>query len=128
MVDGFGTVRDRAPLAIAVAAVASCRTPTQQPIGRITVSMTTARAYADEVKRLLEVERAGGPRRHGAGVDARAAAADVRMPDEPGADVTIAEREYRTTCFPAAEPDGTQIDGAPAHAGAAARTTARRSS
>jgi len=105
-VDGFARFVTGSPLAIAMSR-AELQNSNQDRIGRITVSVTSARAYVDDVRRLLEV---------GARVDrgntnlasTSRAAATVQMPDERGEDVRIAQRDYRTTSFVAMEPDGTE--------------------
>jgi len=78
------------------------------PLGRLTVSTTTANAYATDVARQLEV---------GVRVDREGSvlattiprAANTRIPNEPGAEVTVGPTEYRTTAFTAPEPDDTTV-------------------
>ena len=76
-----------------------------RPRGQITVSMTTAQAYAENVKRVLEVQTRvdkGGK----VLASTLASAATVRMPATKGSDLQIGDQEYRTTLFRATEPDG----------------------
>jgi hypothetical protein len=78
------------------------------PIGRLTVSTTTANGYATDVARQLEV---------GVRVDRDGAvlattiprAANTRIPNKPGAEVTVGPTDYRTTAFTAPEPDDTTV-------------------
>jgi diguanylate cyclase (GGDEF)-like protein len=105
-VDGFARFVTGSPQAIAMSR-AELQDSDQDRIGRITVSVTAAQAYVDDVGRLLEV---------GARVDrgnttlasTSRTAAEVQMPDERGEDVRIGQRDYRTTRFVATEPDGTE--------------------
>lgn len=74
--------------------------------GTITVSATEAQDYARRVKRLTGVETRVDRGRTVLFSTSRPAA-DVRLPDEAGTEVTLDESEYLTTLFEAAEPDGT---------------------
>jgi diguanylate cyclase (GGDEF)-like protein len=74
----------------------------------MTVSTTTASAYAAEVSRLLEV----GTRvdRDGAVLASTIPqAADAAIPDESGAEVEIGSTDYRTANFKSVEPDRTTV-------------------
>jgi diguanylate cyclase (GGDEF)-like protein len=102
-VEDFEPVETGSPLAIA-AAERQLQSSGAQTIGRITVSTTAARDYATTVKRLLEVETRVD-RGNAVLASTLPAAADVRMPNREGADVTIGQKEYRTTLFQAEEPD-----------------------
>lgn len=102
-VNDFGTFETGSNTAIASAS-AELEEASGAPVGRMTVSTSTASAYASEVARLLEVgvrvDRDGDvlattiPR-----------AADTRIPDEPGAEIDVGSTDYRTTYFRAPEPD-----------------------
>jgi diguanylate cyclase (GGDEF)-like protein len=107
LVDGFGRFETGSPDAIAAAA-SQLQSSNGRPIGRITVSVTAARAYAEEVKRILEVE-ARVDRGDTVLASTSPAAATVRMPNKSGVDVKIGARNYRTVLFPVLEPDGTRL-------------------
>jgi diguanylate cyclase (GGDEF)-like protein len=107
LVDGFGRFETGSPLAIAASA-GELQNSSGQPIGRITVSVTSARSYAEEVLRILEVQ-VRVDRGDTVLASTSRAAATVRMPNESGEDVKIASREYRTVSFPVLEPDGTRL-------------------
>jgi diguanylate cyclase (GGDEF)-like protein len=79
-----------------------------RPIGRITVSVTTARAYVEQVRRLLEVE-ARVDKGSVVLASTSRAGATVRMPAKSGVDVTIGSREFRSVRFPVREPDDTTL-------------------
>ncbi|HWK24916.1 MAG TPA: diguanylate cyclase [Solirubrobacter sp.] len=103
-VEGVGRFQTGTPEAIA-----RSRSPLQdasnRPIGQITVSVTSASSYAEDVARVLEVGT-----RVDRGKDVLAstsrAAANARMPATNGQDIALGAREFRTTRFLAAEPEG----------------------
>ncbi|HEY6891446.1 MAG TPA: diguanylate cyclase [Solirubrobacter sp.] len=90
------------PLAIA-ASQAVLQDAQQRRIGRITLSVTTAQEYADEVRSLTEV---------GCRVDrgdvvlasSSRVAATARLPDGQGDDVRLSGRKFRVTSFTVPEP------------------------
>ena len=72
------------------------------------MSVTTAAAYADEVRRILAVH-VRVDRDNSVLATTLPAAADTQMPDDEGGDVAIRGVDFRTTFFRAEEPAGTQI-------------------
>ncbi len=102
VVDGLGRFETGSPDAIASSA-GQLQASNGDRIGRITVSVTSARAYVEEVQKLLEV---GARVDRGDEVLASTSrlAATVQMPDESGTNVRIGAREYRTVRFPVREP------------------------
>ena len=76
-----------------------------KPRGQITVSTTTAQAYAENVKDVLEVQ-ARVDKDGKVLASTLASAAAVRMPATKGSDLKIGDQDYRTTLFRATEPDG----------------------
>jgi diguanylate cyclase (GGDEF)-like protein len=92
------------PLAIA-ASQAALQDSEQHTIGRITLSVTSAQEFADEVRRLTEV---GSRVDRGDQVLASSsrAGATAKLPNGQGEDVPLAGRTYRVTSFTAPEPGG----------------------
>jgi diguanylate cyclase (GGDEF)-like protein len=107
VVDGFRPLETGSPLAVA-ASSSELQDSNERPIGRITVSLTSARAYVEETLRLLEVQ-ARVDRGNAVLASTSRAAADMRMPAKSGVDIKIGSRDYRTVRFPVQEPDGTQL-------------------
>src|SRR4051794_35806853 len=103
-VDGWRTFETGSKVDAVAAAQASLDDAKGQPKGTITASSTTAERYAADVQRLTGVDARV---EHNGDVLAStlATAKDAEMPAEPGADVTIADVDYRTTYFSADEPD-----------------------
>src|SRR4051794_39590533 len=103
-VNGLGTVEIGSSTAIA-ASQAPLLNNAREPIGRITISVTSAQAYADESRQLTEV---GTRVDQGDKVLASSSrtAARVSLPDGQGEDVEIAGRDFRTTSFLGSEPSG----------------------
>ena len=118
---GSGASRPATPTAIA-AAPAQLQDSNGRPIGRITVSMTTARGLRGRGAAAARGRGARRSRRRGAGDDAARRAATVRLPDEPGADVDDRRRATTaTTRFTArGARRAADDDGAAVRAGAAA--------
>jgi diguanylate cyclase (GGDEF)-like protein len=75
----------------------------QETIGKITLSVTSAQEFADEVRRLTEVgtrvDRGGTPLASSSRVGATA-----QLPNGQGDDVRLATRDYRVASFTAPEP------------------------
>jgi diguanylate cyclase (GGDEF)-like protein len=90
------------PQAIA-ASQAKLQNNQQQTIGKITLSVTSAQEFADEVRQLTEVgtrvDRGGQ-----ALASSSRAGATAQLPDGQGKDVRLAARDYRVASFTAAEP------------------------
>jgi diguanylate cyclase (GGDEF)-like protein len=107
LVDGFGRFATGSPLAVAASA-SELQSSTGQPIGRITVSVTSPRSYVEDVQRILEVQ-ARIDRGDTVLASTSPAAATVRMPNESGVNVKIGSRDFRTVSFPVLEPDGTRL-------------------
>jgi diguanylate cyclase (GGDEF)-like protein len=107
VVDGLGTFETGTPEAIA-AMRSDLLAADGRRIGQLTLSATTPQSYADELRRLLEVQV-----RVERGGDVLATtlpdAAGTQMPDGTGESVEIAGTDYRATQFPAEEPDGTRV-------------------
>ena len=95
------------PLAIAAVAL-PLQEASGRPRGRITVSMTTAKEYAEQVQRVLEVE-ARVDRGRTVLASTLPAASNLRISGEEVSNLTIAEQEYRTTFFRAREPDRSRV-------------------
>jgi diguanylate cyclase (GGDEF)-like protein len=106
VVNGFDTFEMGSPLAVALSQ-AQLQDNEQKPIGQITLSVTSAQQYVDQSRRLTE---AGTRIDRGERVLASSsrAALNVNLPDGQGVDVEIGGRDFRTTSFPAGEPDGTR--------------------
>jgi diguanylate cyclase (GGDEF)-like protein len=75
----------------------------QETIGRVTLSVTSAEEFADEVRDLTEVgtrvDRGGQ-----ALASSSRAGATAQLPNGQGKDVRLATRDYRVTSFTATEP------------------------
>ena len=101
---GLGTFETGSPTAVAPA-VAQVQDATGRTIGRMTVSTTSAKEYADRIKQILKTDARID---QGGGVTATTlpAAADVQLPTRPGGRVTVGDDNYRTTLF-----SGTSVDG-----------------
>jgi diguanylate cyclase (GGDEF)-like protein len=102
-VAGLGTFETGRPTAMAPA-VAQVQNDSGVTIGRLTVSTTGAREYANRVKRVLKADARVD---QGGGVVATTlpSAADVSLPGRRGAQVRIGDAEYRTSAF-----NGTSVD------------------
>src|SRR4051794_6039181 len=103
-VENLGTFQTGTRTAVAPA-VADLQDSSGRVIGRLTLSVTPAQAYANQVKRLLKVE-SRVDRRGAVLATTLPAAADVRLPDRKGAQVTVGGDEYRTTAFQAESAQG----------------------
>jgi diguanylate cyclase (GGDEF)-like protein len=90
------------PLAIA-GSQAVLQNNQQQTLGRITLSVTTAQEFADEVRRLTEVGTRVD-RGETALASSSRAGATARLPNGPGKDVRLGGRDYRVTSFTVPEP------------------------
>jgi diguanylate cyclase (GGDEF)-like protein len=106
VLNDLGTFEIGSPQAVALSK-SQLQDNDKRPIGTITISVTTAQEYVDQSRRLTEVgtriERDGKVMASSSRV-----ALNVTLPDGRGQDVTIAGRDFRTTSFFAAEPDGTR--------------------
>src|SRR3954451_17072037 len=104
VVTGFDTFVMGSPLAVALSQ-AQLQDNAQKPIGQLTLSVTSAQEYVAHSRRLTEV---GTRIDRGERVRAASsnAALNVELPNGEGEVVEIAGRDFRTTSFPAAEPEG----------------------
>jgi diguanylate cyclase (GGDEF)-like protein len=103
-VPGLGTFETGDPAAVAPAVV-QVQDDTGRTIGRLTVSTTSAKEYAQRVRQLLRVEARidqGG----GTVAATLPAAADARIDNHNGGTATVGADQYRTITF-----TGTSVDG-----------------
>jgi diguanylate cyclase (GGDEF)-like protein len=103
-VPGLGTFETGDPAAVAPAVV-QVQDDTGRTIGRLTVSTTSAKAYAQRIQRLLRVDARidqGG----GTVATTLPGAADARLSGERGGQTIVGADKYRTLGF-----DGTSVDG-----------------
>lgn len=79
-----------------------------EPLGRLTVSTTSASEYATDVARQLEVG-VRVERDNGVLASTIPRATNARIPDKPGAEVDIGGTDYRTAAFRAPEPNDSLV-------------------
>ncbi|MDA0185653.1 GGDEF domain-containing protein [Solirubrobacter phytolaccae] len=107
-VDDLDTFRTPGAAAAVASASAELQDAGGAPLGRMTVSTTTANEYATAVARQLDVG-VRVERDDGVLASTIARAANTEIPNESGAEVEVGPTAYRTTSFTAPEPNDSTV-------------------